>query len=197
MRLIDSIAYFSRYLASLIYFPTNWSLITMWFSMDAVLVMSVSIIFDYHVSLNLANILHNFCVSQWGSSIVLHTFQGISHHWFISPRIGVSLPCGSPWMQYLSCQCPLFSIHMWPYSCQHSSSLVFQIFQCTRIIDWFPYKLDSHSLVMVHSTCTSHITVLWFLFTFVPKSCQHSTELLCLIIQLITSIPYFSKYLAS
>ena len=28
--------------------------------MDAVLVMSVSIIFDYHVSLNLANILHDF-----------------------------------------------------------------------------------------------------------------------------------------
>ena len=38
--------------------------------------------FDYHVSLNLANILHNFCVSQWSSSIVSHTFQSISHHWF-------------------------------------------------------------------------------------------------------------------
>ena len=64
MRLIDSIAYFSRYLAKLIDFPTNWSDITMWLSMEAVLVSSVSFIFDYHVSLNLANILHNFCVSQ-------------------------------------------------------------------------------------------------------------------------------------
>ena len=85
MRLIDIITYFSKYLASLIYFPTNWILITMWLSMEAVLVMSVSIIFDYHVSLNLANILCNFCVSQWGSSILLHTFQSISHHWFIFP----------------------------------------------------------------------------------------------------------------
>ena len=56
--------------------------------------------FDYHVSLNLPNILHNFCVSQWGSSILLHTFQSISHHWFISLRIGFSLPCGCPWKQY-------------------------------------------------------------------------------------------------
>ena len=60
MKLIDIITYFSKYLASLIYFPTNWSHITMWFSMDAVIVPSVSIIFDYHVSLNLANILSIF-----------------------------------------------------------------------------------------------------------------------------------------
>ena len=99
MKLIDSIAYFSRCLASLIDFPTNWILITMWLSMDVVLVSSVSIIFDYHVSLNLANILYNFCVSQWSSSIVLHIFQGVSHHWLISLRIGFSLPCGWPWMQ--------------------------------------------------------------------------------------------------
>ena len=177
MKLIDSIAYFSRCLASLIDFPTNWILITMWLSMDVVLVSSVSIIFDYHVSLNLANILYNFCVSQWSSSIVFHTFQSISHHWFfpyeldshyllvvhgcsncfVSFRyfrllcvqnranilynlcvsqwgssillhtfqsishhwltflqIEVSLPCRCPWMQYLSCQCPLFSIIMCP-----------------------------------------------------------------------------------
>ena len=177
MRLIVSIPYFSRYLASLIDLPTNWILITMWLSMDAVIVSSVSIIFDYHVSLNLANILHNFCVSQWGSSlvfptfkvsriidwfpykleshyhvvlhgcsncfvsvhyfdyhvslnlanilhnfcvsqwgssIVLHTFQGISHHWLISLQIGVTLPCGCPWMQILFRQCPLFSIIMCP-----------------------------------------------------------------------------------
>ena len=50
MKLIDSIAYFSRCLASLIDFPTNWILITMWLSMDVVLVSSVSIIFDYDVS---------------------------------------------------------------------------------------------------------------------------------------------------
>ena len=62
MRLIDSIAYFSGYLASLIDFPSNWIHITMWLSMDADIVSSVSIIFDYHVSLNLADILHNFCV---------------------------------------------------------------------------------------------------------------------------------------
>ena len=81
------------------FFPTNWILITMWLSMDAVLVSSVSIIFDYHVSLNLANILYNLCVSQWSSSIVFHTFQSISHHWFIYLRIGFSLPFGCPWMQ--------------------------------------------------------------------------------------------------
>ena len=177
MRLIDIITYFSKYLASLIYFPTNWILITMWLSMDADIVSSVSIIFDYHVSLNLANILYNFCVSQWSSSIVFHTFQSISHHWFFpyelethyhvvlhgcrycfvsvhyfrlscvpkscqhsiqflcltmklidsipyfskylaslifSLRIGFSLPCGCPWMQYLFRQCPLFSIIMCP-----------------------------------------------------------------------------------
>ena len=114
MRLIDIITYFSKYLASLIYFPTNWIIITMWLSMEAVLVSSVSIVFRDHVSLNLANILHNFCVSQWGSSIVLHTFQGISHHWLISLRIGDTLPCGSPWMQILFRQCPLFSIIMCP-----------------------------------------------------------------------------------
>ena len=50
MKLIDSIPYFSKYLASLIYFPKNWILITFWLSMDAVIVSSVSIIFDYHVS---------------------------------------------------------------------------------------------------------------------------------------------------
>ena len=50
MKLIDSIPYFSKYLASLIYFPTNWILITFWLSMDAVIVSSVSVIFDYHVS---------------------------------------------------------------------------------------------------------------------------------------------------
>ena len=114
MRLIDIITYFSKYLASLIYFPTNWILITMWLSMEAVLVSSVSIVFRDHVSLNLANILHNFCDSQWGSSIVLHTFQGISHHWLISLQIGDTLPCGSPWMQILFRQCPLFSIIMCP-----------------------------------------------------------------------------------
>ena len=70
--------------------------------------------FDYHVSLNLANILHNFCVSQWGSSIVLPTFQGISQNWLISLQIGVTLPCGCPWKQYLFRQCPLFSIIMCP-----------------------------------------------------------------------------------
>ena len=114
MRLIDIITYFSKYLASLIYFLTNWIIITMWLSMEAVLVSSVSIVFRDHVSLNLANILHNFCVSQWGSSIVLHTFQGISHHWLISLQIGDTLPCGSPWMQILFRQCPLFSIIMCP-----------------------------------------------------------------------------------
>ena len=114
MMLIDSILYFSKYFASLIDFPTNWSHVTMWLSMDAVLVSSVSIIFDYHVFLNLANILYNFCVSQWGSSILLHTFQSISHHWFISLRIGFSLPCGCPWKKYLFRQCPLFSIIMCP-----------------------------------------------------------------------------------
>ena len=44
MRLIDIITYFSKYLASLIDFPTNWILITWWLSMEAVLVSSVSII---------------------------------------------------------------------------------------------------------------------------------------------------------
>ena len=106
------ITYFSKYLASLIYFPTNWILITMWLSMDAVLFMSVSIIFDYHVSLNLPNILHNFCVSQWGSSILLHTFQSISHHWFISLRIGFSLPCGCPWKQYCFVTGHYFDYHV-------------------------------------------------------------------------------------
>ena len=173
----SSIVLLSGYLVSLIDFPTNWSHITMWLSMDGDIVSSVSIIFDYHVSLNLAdilrnfcvsfcssslelhtfqsishhwlislqigvtlpcgcpwkhylfvsvhyfdyhvslnlaNILYNFCVSQWGSSILLHTFQSISHHWFISLRIGVTLPCGCPWMEILSRQCPLFSIIMCP-----------------------------------------------------------------------------------
>ena len=63
---------------------------------------------------NLANILYNLCVSQWGSSIVLHTFQGITCNWLTFLQIEVSLPCGCPWMQYLSCQCPLFSIIMCP-----------------------------------------------------------------------------------
>ena len=117
MRLIDIITYFSKYLASLIYFPTNWILITMWLSMEEVLVSSVSIIFDYHVSLDLADILHNFCVSYCSSSLVLHTFQSISHHWLISLQIGVTLPCGCPWKQYLFRQCPLFSIIMCPKSC--------------------------------------------------------------------------------
>ena len=143
MRLIDSIAYFSGYLASLIDFPTNWRHITMWFSMDADIVSSVSIIFDYHVSLNLPDILHNFCVSYCSSSLVLHTFQGISQNWLISLQIGVTLPCGCPWKQYLFRQCPLFRL-----SC-------------------------------------------------VPKSCWHSTQFLCLILQLIARIAYFSKYLAS
>ena len=44
MKLIDTIAYFSRYLASLIDFPTKWSHINMGLSMDAVLVSSVAII---------------------------------------------------------------------------------------------------------------------------------------------------------
>ena len=117
MRLIDIITYFSKYLASLIYFPTNWILITMWLSMEAVLVSSVSIVFRDHVSLNLANILHNFCVSQWGSSIVLHTFQGISHHWLISLQIGDTLSWGCPWMQCLFRQCPLFRLSCVPKSC--------------------------------------------------------------------------------
>ena len=106
------ITYFSKYLASLIYFPTNWILITMWLSMDAVLFMSVSIIFDYHVSLNLPNILHNFFFSQWGSSILLHTFQGISHHWLISLQIGFSLPCGCPWKQYCFVTGHYFDYHV-------------------------------------------------------------------------------------
>ena len=180
MRLIDTIAYFSRYLASLIDFPTNWRHITMWFSMDADIISSVSIIFDYHVSLNLANILYNFCVSQWSSSIVSHTFQSISHHWFfpyeldshyhvvvhgsstcfvsvhyfdyhvslnlanilhkfcvsqwsssillhifqgishhwlISLQNGVTLSWGCPWMQCLFRQCPLFRLSCVPKSC--------------------------------------------------------------------------------
>ena len=57
------------------------------------------LLFDYHVSLNLANILHKFCVSQWSSSILLHIFQGISHHWLISLQNGVTLSWGCPWMQ--------------------------------------------------------------------------------------------------
>ena len=73
--------------------------------------------FDYHVSLNLANILHNFLVSQWGSSIVLHNFQGISHHWLISLQIGVTLPCGCPWKHFLFRQCPLFRLSCVPKSC--------------------------------------------------------------------------------
>ena len=101
MRLIDIIAYFSRYHVWLILFPTNWSFITMWLSMNALLVSSVSIVFGDHVSLNLADIPHNFCVSQWGSSILLHTFQSISHHWLIFQQIGFSLPDGCPWKQYL------------------------------------------------------------------------------------------------
>ena len=63
---------------------------------------------------NLANILYNLCVSQWGSSIVLHTFHCITCNWLTFLQIEVSLPCGCPWMQYLSCQCPLFSIIMCP-----------------------------------------------------------------------------------
>ena len=133
------ITYFSKYLASLIYFPTNWILITMWLSMDAVLFMSVSIIFDYHVSLNLPNILHNFCVSQWGSSILLHTFQSISHHWFISLRIGFSLPCGCPWKQYCFVTGHYFDYHVslnlaniLHNFCvsQWGSSIVLHTFQC-------------------------------------------------------------------
>ena len=108
MRLIDSIAYFSRYLASLIDFPTNWSHITMWLSMDAVLVSSVTIIFDYNVSLNLANILYNFCVSQW------------------------------------------------------SSSIVFLLFKVSRIIDLFPYELDSHYLLVVHGCSTCFVSNHYF-----------------------------------
>ena len=73
--------------------------------------------FDYHVSLNLANILHNFCVSQWSSSIVLHIFQGISHHWLISLQNGVTLSWGCPWMQCLFRQCPLFRLSCVPKSC--------------------------------------------------------------------------------
>ena len=73
--------------------------------------------FDYHVSLNLANILHNFCVSQWSSWIVFHNFQSISHHGFISLQIGFSLTCGCPWKQYLFRQCPLFRLSCFPKSC--------------------------------------------------------------------------------
>ena len=176
----SSIVLLSGYLVSLIDFPTNWRTITMWFSMDADIVSSVSIIFDYHVSLNLAdilhnfcvsycssslvlhtfqsishhwlipykleshyhvvvhgcsncfvsvhyfdyhvslnlaNILHNFCVSQWSSSIVFHNFQSISHHWFISLQIGLSLTCGCPWKQYLFRQYPLFRLSCVPKSC--------------------------------------------------------------------------------
>ena len=143
MRLIDSIAYFSGYLASLIDFPTNWSHITMWLSMDADIVSSVSIIFDYHVSLNLADILHNFCVSQWGSSLVFPTFK------------------------------------------------------VSRIIDWFPYKLESHYHVVLHGCSNCFVSVHYFRLSCVPKSCWHSTQFLCLILQLIASIAYFSKHFAS
>ena len=147
MRLIDIIAYFSRYLASLIDFPTNWSHITMWLSMDAVLVSSVSIIFDYHVSLNLANILYNFCVSQWSSSIVFHTFQSISHHWFIFHRIGFSLPCGCPWKQYCFVTGHYFDYHVslnlaniLHNFCvsQWGSSIVLHTFQGISHHFWFP-----------------------------------------------------------
>ena len=131
------ITYFSKYLASLIYFPTNWILITMWLSMDAVLVMSVSVIFDYHVSLNLANILHNFCVSQWSSSIVFHNFQSISHHWFISLQIGFSLTCGCPWKQYLFRQCPLFRLSCFPKSCWHSTQFLCLTMRLIDIIAYF------------------------------------------------------------
>ena len=200
MRLIDSIAYFSGYLASLIDFPTNWSHITMWLSMDADIVSSVSIIFDYHVSLNLADILHNFCVSQWGStlvfptfkvsriidwfpyeldsyyhvvvhgsstcfvsghyfdyhvslnlanilhnfcvsqwssSIVFHNFQSISHHWFISLQIGFSLTCGCPWKQYLFRQCPLFRLSCFPKSCWHSTQFLCLTMRLIDIIAYF------------------------------------------------------------
>ena len=112
MKLFDTIAYFSRYLASLIDFPTKWSHIIMWLSMNALLVSSVSIVFGDQLCLNLANILHNFCVSQWGSSILLHTFQSISHHWFISLQIGFSLPCGCPWKQYCFVTGHYFDYHV-------------------------------------------------------------------------------------
>ena len=94
--------------------------------------------FDYHVSLNLANILHNFCVSQWSSWIVYHNFQSISHHGFISLQIGFSLTCGCPWKQYLFRQCPLFRLSCFPNLAnilhkfcvsQWSSSILLHTFQ--------------------------------------------------------------------
>ena len=136
MRLIDSIAYFSGCLASMIDFPTNWSTITMWFSMDADIVSSVSIIFDYHVSLNLADILHNFCVSYCSSSLVLHTFQSISHHWFFPYELDSHYH-----VVVHGCSTCFVSVHYFrlscvPKSCQHSIQ-----FMCLtmKLIDSIPY----------------------------------------------------------
>ena len=153
MRLIDSIAYFSGYLASLIDFPTNWRHITMWFSMDADIVSSVSIIFDYHVSLNLANILYNFCVSQWSSSIVSHTFQSISHHWFFPYELDShyhvvvhgSSTCfviGHYFDYHVSLNLATFYTIFVSHNEAHRYYSI--IFKVSRIIDLFPDKLDSH-----------------------------------------------------
>ena len=89
--------------------------------MDAVLVMSVSIIFDYHVSLNLANILHDF----------------VSHD----------------------------EAHRYYY-------ILFKVF---RIIDLFPYKLDSHYHVVVHGSSTCFVSVHYFRLSCV----QNLANILC------------------
>ena len=171
MSLVDSIAYFSGYLASLIDFPTNWRHITMWFSMDADIVSSVSIIFDYHVSLNLANILHNFCVSQWGSSLVFPTFK-VSRiiDWFpykLESHYHVVLH---------GCSNCFVSVHYFDYHVslnlanilhnfcvsQWGSSIVFPTFKVSRIIDWFPYKLESHYHVVLHGCSNCFVSVHYF-----------------------------------
>ena len=158
MRLIDSIAYFSRYLASLIDFPKNWSHITMWLSMDAVLVSSVTIIFDYHVSLNLADIPHNFCVSQWGSSILLHTFQGITCNWFFSHKLEFHY-----YVVIHECITCFISIHCFrwscfPKSCWHSTQFLCLTMRLIDIITYF-----SKYLASLIDFPTNWILITWWL----------------------------------
>ena len=71
------------------------------------------------------------------------------------------------------------------------------LFKVSRIIDLFPYELDSYYHVVVHGCSTCFVSVHYFRLSCVPKSCQHSIQFMCLTMKLIDSIPYFSKYLAS
>ena len=114
MRLIDSIAYFSGYLASLIDFPSNWSHITMWLSMDADIFSSVSIIFDYHVSLNLADILHNFCVFVLQLIASIAYFSRYLASLINSMHVGALILWSSLWNLYLFRHCALVYIDMFP-----------------------------------------------------------------------------------